>query len=152
MELIKPGKPGNDAPNSVLFICGMNAIRSPIAAAITRALFPHIIYSRSAGIQKGDNDPFVRVVMEEMNVDISTHHPHTFEELEDSNFDLTITLTPEANDHVLAMLETNASDVEFWPMPDPTLETGTRAQRLEAYRALRDALTRRIKERFGWHS
>lgn len=147
MKRLEASKPREGAPRSVLFICNMNAIRSPMAAAVTRTLFPHMVYSRSAGIQKGDKDPFFDVVMNELGVDISTHYPHTVEELNDANFDLVITLTEEAKNHALDVWDTNASDIEFWPTPDPTLETGRREQRLDAYRATRDYLIKKIKER-----
>lgn len=149
MKPLQPAIPNDEAPRSVLFICGMNVIRSPMAAAITRTLYPHLIYSRSAGIEKGENDPFVKIVMNELGIDISTHDPHTYEELNDGNFDLTITLTPEAKNRVQEMLTTNGSAMEFWPIPDPTLETGQREQRLDAYRSVRDTLIERIKARFS---
>ncbi|MEO1066926.1 MAG: low molecular weight phosphatase family protein [Pseudomonadota bacterium] len=148
--VVKAGIPGPDAPKSVLFVCGMNSIRSPMAAAMTRALFPFIVYARSAGVKKGERDHFVDVVMEELDVDISTHNPHTFDELDDENFDLIIALTEEANSHVQGRLDADASVKEFWLTEDPTEETGTREQRLEAYRAVRDKLLGQIKERLGW--
>jgi hypothetical protein len=39
--------------------------------------------------------------------------------------------------------------MEYWPTPDPTATEGNREQRLDAYRAVRDQLTRQIRERFG---
>lgn len=149
MDHLQPAKPNDDAPSSVLFVCTMNAVRSPMAAAITRTLYPHIIYSRSAGIQKGENDPFVKAVMDEFGIDISTHYPHTFEELNDGNFDLTITLTDEAKHKAEDIMATNGSVMEFWPTEDPTLATGKREQRLDAYRAVRDTLIKSITERFS---
>lgn len=149
MDHLQPAAPNDDAPSSVLFVCTMNAVRSPMAAAIMRTLYPHIIYSRSAGIQKGENDPFVKAVMSELGIDISTHYPHTFAELNDGNFDLTITLTEEAKQQAGEIMATNGSIIEFWPTEDPTLATGQREQRLDAYRAVRDTLIKRIKERFS---
>jgi protein-tyrosine-phosphatase len=40
--------------------------------------------------------------------------------------------------------------VEYWPTPDPTAAEGSREQRIEAYREVRDMLMRRVKERFAW--
>jgi len=144
-----PAKPNDTAPSSVLFVCTMNAVRSPMAAAITRTLYPHMIYSRSAGIQKGENDPFVKAVMSELGIDISTHYPHTFLELNDGNFDLIITLTDEARTQAEEIMATNGSTLEFWPTEDPTLTTGQREQRLMAYRTVRDSLIERIRNRFS---
>jgi protein-tyrosine-phosphatase len=75
----------------------------------------------------------------------------TFEEMEEwegLNFDLIVTLSPEAHHRALELTRTVAADVEYWPTPDPTVTEGTREQRMEAYRAVRDQLARRIRERF----
>ncbi len=142
----EPGK----RPSSILFACGMNAIRSPMAAALCQTLFPSRIYVNSAGVRKGDLDPFMVAVMDEVGLDLSKHRPHTFEDLEDSNFDLVITLAPEAHHMALELTRTEAMDVEYWPTPDPTLATGSRDQILGAYREVRDMLTMRIKKRLNW--
>jgi len=136
----------------VLFACGLNAVRSPIAAALFSQVFGRSIYVNSAGVRKGELDPFAVAVMEEIGVDISRHKPVTFEELEDwegLNFDLIVTLTPQAHHRALELTRTSAVDVEYWPTPDPSAIEGSRAQRLDAYRELRDQLLVRIRERFA---
>ncbi len=145
---LKALKARSDAPSSVLFICGMNVVRSPMASAITRTLFPHVIYTRSAGVHKGENDPFVKIAMEELGVDISTHYPHTYAELDDENFDLTIALTREAKDYAEELTASTGSSLDVWLTEDPTLEKGNREQRLNAYRKVRDTLIDRIKVNF----
>jgi protein-tyrosine-phosphatase len=75
----------------------------------------------------------------------------TFEELDDwegLNFDLIVTLAPEAHHRALELTRTSAVDVEYWPTADPTIVEGSRQQQLDAYRALRDQLLARIQERF----
>lgn len=121
-----------------------------MAAAITRHLFPHAIYVASAGVREGETDPFVTVVMEEIGIDVSAHKPHTFEDLADTSFDLVVSLAPEAHHRALEMTRTMAFDAEYWPTEDPTVSGGTRDQRLDAYRRVRDALLQRVKQRFGW--
>ncbi len=146
------GTPPPARPLAVLFACGLNAVRSPIAAALFSQIFGRSIYVNSAGIRKGELDPFAVAVMEEIGVDISRHKPVTFEELEDwegLNFDLIITLTPQAHHRALELTRTSAVDVEYWPTPDPSAVEGSRAQRLDAYRELRDQLLARIRERFA---
>jgi protein-tyrosine-phosphatase len=109
----------------------------------------------SAGVRTGELDPFAVAVMDEVGLDISKHRPMTFEELEDwegLNFDLIVTLSPEAHHKALDLTRTIAADVEYWPTPDPTGQEGSRAQRLDAYREVRDMLTARIKERFAVQS
>jgi protein-tyrosine-phosphatase len=141
-------------PQAVLFACARNIVRSPMAAALFSHLFGRGIYVRSAGARAGQRDPFAVEVLDEIGLDISKHKPMTFEELEDwegLNFDLIITLAPEAHHKALELTRTFATEVEYWPTPDPTAHEGSRAQRLEAYRDVRDLLMRRIKERFEWH-
>ena len=139
-------------PQAVLFACGYNAVRSPMAEGLFKQLFGKSVYVQSAGVQKGDLDPFAVSVMEELGIDISRHKPHTFEELDDLeglNFDLIVTLSPPAHHKALELTRTLAADVEYWPTPDPTAIEGSREQKLEAYRAVRDELMRHIRERFG---
>jgi protein-tyrosine-phosphatase len=139
-------------PQSVLFACGLNSIRSPMAMAIAQWLYGKSIYVGSAGVIKGENDPFAVTVMEEIGLDLAKHKPHTFEELEDwegLNFDLIVTLSPEAHHKALDLTRKHASDVEYWPTADPSSTNGNREQVLDAYRHVRDQLMAKIKQRFG---
>jgi protein-tyrosine-phosphatase len=139
-------------PQAVLFACGQNSVRSPMAAGLLQQMFPHTLYVRSAGVKKGELDPFVVAVMAEMGQDLSKHRPMTFEELEDwegMNFDLIITLSPEAHHKALDLTRTMAADVEYWPTVDPTDTQGNREQKLAAYREVMDGLLLRIRKRFA---
>ena len=139
-------------PQAVLFACGMNAVRSPMAAGLFGQLLGKSVYVKSAGVQKGELDPFAVAVMEELGIDISRHKPIDFEELEDLeglNFDLIVTLSPPAHHKALDLTRVAAADVEYWPTVDPTGIEGSREQKLDAYREVRDALMARIRERFG---
>ena len=139
-------------PHAVLFACGMNAVRSPMAAALFHQMFGKSVYVGSAGVQKGELDTFAVAVMEEIGIDIARHKPITFEELEDLeglSFDLIVTLSPQAHHKALELTRTIASDVEYWPTVDPTGIEGSRAQRLDAYREVRDQLMAQIQQRFG---
>ena len=138
-------------PHAVLFACGMNSVRSPMAAALLRQMFGTNVYVGSAGVQKGELDPFAVAAMEEIGIDISRHKPITFEELDELeglNFDLIVTLSPPAHHKALELTRNVAADVEYWPMVDPTAAEGNREQRLNAYREVRDQLMSRIRERF----
>ncbi|HEY8163892.1 MAG TPA: arsenate reductase ArsC [Methylocystis sp.] len=136
-------------PQSVLFACTLNTVRSPMAEAIARHYFGREIYFASAGIKRGEPDPFAIAAMEEIGVDMSRHKPHTFEDLEDSNFDLIVTLSPEAHHKALEFTRAMAVDVVYWPTPDATAAQGSREAILSAYRDVRDRLTSRIKELLG---
>jgi protein-tyrosine-phosphatase len=137
-------------PQAVLFACGHNAVRSPMAAGLLRPLLGGRHYVVSAGVRKGELDGFAVAAMEEVGIDIASHRPMTFEELEDLeglNFDLIITLSPEAHHRALELTRTAAVDVEYWPTSDPTVQEGSREQRLNAYREVRDQLLARIRAR-----
>ena len=139
-------------PLAVLFACGLNSVRSPIAAGLFAQMFGRTVYVGSAGVRKGELDPFAVAAMTEIGVDISRHKPITFEELEDLeglNFDLIVTLSPEAHHRALELTRMSAVDVEYWPTADPTDTEGSREQRLGAYRDVRDQLLNRIRERFA---
>ena len=138
-------------PLAVLFACGLNSVRSPMAAALFAQMFGRAIYVGSAGVRKGELDPFAAAVMEEIGLDISRHKPITFEELDEwegLNFDLIVTLAPEAHHRALEITRTSGIDVEYWPTADPSAVEGSRAQRLDAYRDVRDQLEKHIRERF----
>jgi protein-tyrosine-phosphatase len=138
-------------PQAVLFACGLNAVRSPMAAALLKHLRGSALYVASAGVRSGALDPFAVAAMAELGIDISAHRPMTFEELDDLeglNFDLIVTLAPEAHHKALALTHRLAAEVEYWPTADPADIEGNREQRLDAYRAARDQLLARIKARF----
>lgn len=143
------GPNGEELPGAVLFACTMNAVRSPMAAALMRHLYGKFVYVRSAGVRAGESDALAAEVMEELGIEIAKHKPRRFEDLEDESFDLIITLSPEAHHKALALTHTIAVDVEYWPILDPTAYEGTREQRLATYRQVRDDLRRRILNRFA---
>ena len=144
--------PRGKTPQAVLFACGLNSVRSPMAASLLQQMFPKAMYVKSAGVRKGELDPFAVAVMAELGQDISGHKPTTFEELEDwegLNFDLIVTLSPEAHHKALELTRTHAAEVEYWPTHDPTEAEGNREQKLSAYREVCDALLLRIRRRFS---
>lgn len=138
------------APSSILFICGMNSIRSPMAQAIARSLLPRNIFIQSAGIREGERDHFVDSVLHEIGLDLGDRQPRLYNEMEDGFYDVIVTLTPEAHHRALEITRTSAAEVIYWPTSDPTAiqGQGKREQALEAYRDVRDGLTANIKEHF----
>jgi protein-tyrosine-phosphatase len=129
----------------------MNSVRSPMAAAILRHLAGRRIYVESAGVRAGGPDVFAAAAMEEIGIDISRHAPRTLRDLHDTTFDLIVTLSPEAHHQALELTRTMAVEVEYWPTFDATMMIGqaSREQVLQAYREVREALFRRIKQRFN---
>ena len=133
---------------SVLFVCAYNAVRSPMAEHIARHYFGKSVYVQSAGVHRGDRSDFMVGALDEIGIDASKHKPRTLDELEEwegLNFDLIVSLSPDAHHAALELTRTIAAEVEYWPTVDPTLVQGSRAQQLEAYRDLRDGLSDKIR-------
>ena len=143
------GPNGEELPSAVLFACTFNAVRSPMASAIMRHLYGRCVYVHSAGARAGELDPMAGEVMEEIGIEIGKHKPRRFEDLEDTSFDLVIALSPQAQHKAVELTRTMAVEVEYWPTQDPTAVEGSRDQQLDAYRAVRDELMRRIRARFS---
>lgn len=136
---------GGRRPQAVLFACTLNSVRSPMAEAAARYFFGKEIFIASAGVKKGQVDPFVVAAMDEIGIDVSKHRPRTFDDLDDDSFDLIVTLSPEAHHVALELTRTSAVDVVYWPTFDPTIVQGSREQMLDAYRDVRDRLIQQVK-------
>ena len=135
-------------PSAVLFSCTMNSIRSPMAAALLRHFHGRDIFVDSVGVRAKDVDGFAITVMEEIGIDISEHQAKTFEDLEDSSFDMVVSLSPEAQHKAVDLTRYMACELEFWHTFDPSVVEGSREERLEAYRKVRDELMERIRSAF----
>jgi protein-tyrosine-phosphatase len=144
-----PGAPRRRAePQSILFVCTLNSVRSPMAEAIAKHLHGKRRYIRSAGVRPGAPDGFAVAVLAERGIDMSRHEPSALSELQDDSFDLIVTLSPEAHRHALAATRTLSVEVEYWPTFEPQTFEGGREEQLQAYRSLRDFLWQKIEQRF----
>ncbi|MEH6476120.1 MAG: arsenate reductase ArsC [Sneathiella sp.] len=137
------------APTSVLFACTHNSIRSPMAEGIMRSLYGAKIFVASAGVKPIDVDGFAIEVMDEIGLDIENHLARSFDELDDSSFDLIVCLSKTAQAHAKEITRTMACDVEYWITIDPSEVEGNREMRLNAYRQVRDDLYQKIKGHFS---
>jgi len=136
-------------PQAILFACNFNAVRSVMAEHLMRLRFGKLVWVDSCGVRRAEApDAFVAAAMDEFGVDIARRRPKAFADLDDASFDMIVSLTPEAHHRALEFTRTMAVEVEYWPTMDPTLAQGSREQRLDEYRAVRDALDRRIAARF----
>ncbi len=135
--------------SSVLFMCSMNAIRSPMAEEIAKRILPKSTYVQSAGARKGKPDPFLEIILKEAGMSGAAHEPRALEELEDDFFDLVITLSPEAHHCALELTRAHRVEVEYWPTPDPSVAVGSREQILNTYREVFQRLRHRIEARFS---
>ena len=135
----------------VLFICTKNAIRSPMAEALAKALHADgeigPIQAASAGIDPGEIGGFAIAAMAEVGQDLLHHEAKALDEFDASNFDLAVTLSREAAQEAAQIFKPD--QLEDWDVGDPSLATGNRDQQLEAYRTVREALAQKIRQRFA---
>lgn len=144
-----------DLPNSVLFCCDHNAVRSPMAEGLMKKFYGQRAYVQSAGVRNDmEIDGFTIAVCQEIGVGLTRHRSRSFEEMQEwgddlSQFDLIVALSPASQRQALEFTRFNHIDVEYWPVLDPTGIGETREAKLAAYRQTRDQIGARVLERFG---
>ena len=131
---------------SILFACNMNSVRSPMAAALLRLNGVGDFRVDSAGVYEGGLDPFVEIVMGEMDVAMDGHEPKELSDVDLGSFDVVVALTPEAAVELRRNLPHES--IEFWDVENPSDERGGRDAILTAYRRVRDELAEKIRKRF----
>ncbi len=139
----------NGLPSSVLFACSQNSVRSPMAEAIARRLYGQSVFIDSVGVRASDVDAFAAAVLDELGIDVRRHQGKEFGDVDPSSFEVIVTLSPEAHHSALEFTRNTATEVEYWPVPDPSAVEGSREARLDAYRRTRDMILARLKSRFG---
>ena len=142
-------------PQSILFCCDHNAVRSPMAEGIMKKLFGFETYVQSVGVVNDlEIDGFAIAVCDEIDVALSRHRSRSFDELEEngealSGFDLIVALSPASQRRALDLTRFYHLTVEYWPIMDPTGLGETREQKLNAYRQTRDQLLERMKTKWA---
>src|SRR5690348_9399312 len=121
-------------PSSVLFACTFNSIRSPMAEALLKHLHGRYIYVDSVGVREAEVDPFAVAVMDEIGIELSKHRAKTFDQLEDTSFDVVVSFAREAQYIDVELTRTTPSEVSFLPVFDPTAFEGSRQELLDASR------------------
>jgi protein-tyrosine-phosphatase len=142
-------------PQSVLFCCDYNAVRSPMAEGIMKKYYGTRIYVQSAGVKSDmEIDGFSVAVCAEIGVALERHRSRSFQDMVEwgdriDAYDLVVALSPAAMRQAQEYTRFHALDVEYWPIFDPTGLGETREEKLAAYRQARDQIEARIRERFG---
>ncbi len=146
---------GKPFPQSVLFCCDHNAVRSPMAEGLMKRMYGHRAYVQSAGVHNDlEIDGFSVAVCKELGIELARHRSRSFDEMvrwgdDLGAFDLIVALSPASQRQALDLTRHAHIDVEFWPIMDPTGIGETREQKLAAYRQARDQIRARMLERFG---
>ena len=144
-----------ELPQSVLFCCDHNAVRSPMAEGIMKQLFGTETYVQSAGLKNDlEIDGFAITVCHEIDVELARHQSRSFEEMEQfgdqlSSFDMIIALSPASYARAQELTKLFHLDVLFWDTSDPTSNGETRESKLDAYRKTRDEIIAQLKAQWG---
>ena len=138
----------NSLPSSVLFACTMNSVRSAMAEGILKKIHGDRIYVDSVGKLVGEKNGYMIQVMDEIGIDLSSHRPKTFESLDDTSFDLIISLSPEAQHAAVELTRWMSCELVYWPTYNPDSIRGRREARLIGFRQIRDDLIDKIEGRF----
>ena len=142
-------------PQSILFCCDHNAVRSPMAEGIMKKLYGTGTYVQSVGVINDlEIDGFSISVCEEIDVELSRHRSRSFDEMEKwgddlSSFDLIVALSPASQRRALELTRLFHLTVEYWPILDPTGIGETREMKLVSYRQTRDQIVNKLKEKWG---
>ena len=145
----------NSLPQSILFCCDHNAVRSPMAEGIMKKLYGTDTYVQSVGVINDlEIDGFSIAVCEEIGVELSRHRSRSFDEMERwgddlSSFDLIVALSPASQRRALELTRLFHLTVEYWPILDPTGIGETREMKLVSYRQTRDQIKSKLKEKWG---
>ena len=142
-------------PQSVLFCCDHNAVRSPMAEGLMKKFYGHETYVQSAGVLADmDVDGFAISVCAELGIELARHKTRSFDEMQKlgdelSSFDLIVALSPASQSKAKEITRFYALQVEYWSVMDPTATGETRDQKLEAYRQARDQIIEQLITKFG---
>ena len=142
-------------PQSILFCCDHNAVRSPMAEGIMKKLYGTGSYVQSVGVVNDlEIDGFSIAVCEEIEVQLSRHRSRSFDEMKQwgddlSSFYLVVALSPASQRRALELTRLFHLTVEYWPILDPTGIGETREMKLVAYRQTRDQIVNKLKEKWG---
>ena len=140
------GRAGKKKVGAILFACNINAVRSAMAEAMVKATFPKEIFVDSCGVAPGNPDGFAIAVMAEIGIDMGAHQPKSFDDLDSEFYDVIISFSPEA--HAAAVELTQSMDCEtlYWPVDNLAKLTGSRDERLRAYRHVRDDIQSKLEK------
>jgi len=129
-----------DRPNGLLFLCVANSARSQLAEGIARSLAPTGVKVWSAGSRPTSVRPEAIAVLKEIGVDISGQRSKPVSEIPAAEVDTVVTLCGEEECPVFFGKATRI----HWGLTDPAAVRGSDAERLAAYRNVRDELRARI--------
>src|SRR6202790_3789986 len=122
----------------VLILCTGNSARSQMAEGLLRSLSGDRFEVASAGTKPSIVRPEAIAVMSELGIDISSHRSKHVREFDGQHFDYVITVCDHANES--CPIFPDDTERIHWSFPDPAAVEAGEAERLAAFRSVRDAL------------
>jgi len=139
------GQPEKKGVGAILFACNINAVRSAMAEAMVKLTFPSQIFVDSCGVAPGNPDGFAIAVMAEIGIDMGAHQPKSFDDLDSEFYDIIISFSPEAHAAALELTQSMDCETLYWPVDNLAELTGSREERLRAYRHVRDDIKAKLE-------
>lgn len=128
----------------IYFLCIGNSCRSQMAEGFGRKYLPEGYLALSAGIEQHGVNPWAVQVMAEAGVNISNQTSKLIDRDILNQAYLVVTLCDDAEER--CPVTPPQVKREHWGFPDPAKATGTDAQKLAAFRSVRDGISKKIKE------
>jgi arsenate reductase len=128
----------------VLILCTGNSARSQIAEELLRRVGGGQYEVFSAGTRPVGVNPLAVEAMRELGIDISAQRSKSVAEFAGEKFATVITVCDNAAEECPVF--PGAPERVHWSLPDPAAVSGTREEKLAAFREIRDDLERRIRE------
>ena len=131
----------------VLFVCIHNSARSQMAEAWLNGLCPAWFEAHSAGLEPGLLNPLVVEVMAEVGIDIASAQTKSVFEMFGSGrlFAHVVTVCDETNAERCPVFPGGAPRIH-WSFPDPSAATGSREERLQRTREVREMIKAKVEE------
>jgi len=126
----------------VLILCTGNSARSQMGEGLFRLEGGGVYEAFSAGTRPSSVRPEAIAVMKEIGVDISGQRSKSVEEFAGQAFDYVVTVCDNARD--TCPVFPGAAERIHWSLEDPAAVQGGEAERLAAFRRIRDRLRQRI--------
>ena len=129
---------------SVLFLCTGNSCRSHMAQGWLRRLAGDRVLALSAGAQpSGYVHPLAIQAMAEQGIDISGHRSKSIDEFLDDPPEVVVSVCESAA-RACPVFPGRVQRLS-WPFDDPAAAEGSEAQKLQAFRRVRDEIRSRIE-------
>jgi len=123
----------------VLFLCSQNSARSQMAEGFLRSFALDRFEVQSAGTRATRVHPLAIAAMREVGVDISEQTSKSVDDVGEG-WDVVVTVCDSS-----CPVPPRSGLKLRWKLPDPAAARGTRGERLEVFRGIRDSIQSRVR-------